>query len=255
MAVDEQSRVFGANFESQPLVRGAQRVFRPGWRWGAREDESEIARAVGRRCDELTPFGGDGDQGGEKYILYNLGLVARDRGDLDVAERLLSAGLSIAQTQSDQYLVPYFVGQLGAVSLRAHNWVRARQRAGDALAMRRRADRSLETTGDLATLAFACLVDGETSMARENVEQALAILDESRGEGAEEPQRDYYVCSQVLSRIGDVEGARRALRSAYDLIIARADRISDSEIRDSFLQRVPINRQIVEQARKQGLVD
>ena len=39
--------------------------------------------------------------------------------------------------------------------------------------------------------------------------------------------------------------ARVALGSAYDLVISQADKITDITLRQSFLEKVEINRQIV----------
>jgi predicted ATPase/class 3 adenylate cyclase len=187
-----------------------------------------------------------GDEAGQAYILVNLGLVVRDQGDLAAADKLLTDGLTLARAQDDTYLVAGFLSYLGTVSLQMNKAPRAIQQASAALALQQELDLHLETTHDLATLAVASLASGDAAGALRYAEQALGILDECGGKGPEFPQRDYFLCSQVLEATGHPARARAALQSAYDLVLARADNITDAALRRSFLERVPINRQIMQ---------
>ena len=45
----------------------------------------------------------------------------------------------------------------------------------------------------------------------------------------------------------------RALQSAYQMVMARADKIINPARRQSFLERVPINRQIVQEVAARGI--
>ena len=75
----------------------------------------------------------------------------------------------------------------------------------------------------------------------------MTALDKCSGEGPDFPHRDYFICYQVLTMAGQEEIARAALQSAYNLVIARADKITDPDLRRSFLERVPVNREIVQE--------
>jgi tetratricopeptide (TPR) repeat protein len=191
-----------------------------------------------------------GDEAAQAYMLYNLGLVMCDQGDPAMAERLLSEGLAITQAQSDKYLASAFHGSLGAVSLQRGQFERAIQCANVALAMRRELALHLRAADDLSTSALAHLALGNHSEALDCAQQALSILNECRGEGPEFPQRDYFICYQVLQGNGLIEAARDALQSAYRLVMARADKIADPALRQSFLGSVPINRDIGQAAAK-----
>jgi class 3 adenylate cyclase/tetratricopeptide (TPR) repeat protein len=194
-----------------------------------------------------------GDEGGQILFLGNLGLVMRDQGDLEGAGRSLSKGLALAR-QQDKYLVPKFLSDLGTVSLMTAEIDLAIERADTALTMRREVDQSVEMTADLATLAAAHLAAGSGDRAVDYARQAIAILDDCAGEGPEYPQRDYFVCYQVLDTAGEAD-AETVLRSAYRLVLKRADRITDVALRHSFLERVPINRQIIQEAERQGITE
>jgi hypothetical protein len=147
------------------------------------------------------------------------------------------------------------VSYLAIISLEAGHPERAIEQASEALAIRRELGLRLWATADLATLAAAKLAVGVQSEALDLAQQALDVLVECGGEGPELPHRDYYVCYQVLAKAGLQEGARAALRRAYELTMARADKVEDPAIRQSILERVPINRQIVQEAASKGIID
>ena len=194
-----------------------------------------------RICQEI------GDEAGEPYMLCNLGLVARDRGKLESAERILTKGLGLARAQDDKNLVSVFLSYLSTVNLLAENIDLATEHANVALTMRRELGLHLLAADDLATLAVAHLGTMDTAKALECAGQSLAILDECGAEGPEFPHRDYFFCYQVLKADGQAKAAQAALQSAYLLVKARAEKITDPALRQSFLERVPINRQIIQE--------
>jgi hypothetical protein len=118
--------------------------------------------------------------------------------------------------------------------------------------MQRELDLHLDTSYDLATLAMAYQIAGEMSQALDYARQALAVLAAYGSEGPEFPQRDYLLCSQVLAAAGEDAAARDALHAASSLVLARADKILDPALRQSFLERVPINHQIVRAMNQAG---
>jgi tetratricopeptide (TPR) repeat protein len=193
-----------------------------------------------------------GDEAGQAYILANLGLVAHDQGDLERAERLLSEGLRLAQPQDDAYLVTGFFRYLSSVSLRMQHIPIAIEQARTALQMQRELDLHLDTTYDLTTLAVAHQAAGDMAQALDYARQALHILDECGGEGPEFPQRDYFLCAQVLAAAGEDAAAQEALHAAASLVLARAEKILDPALRQSFLERVPINQQIMQAMNQAG---
>ncbi len=122
-----------------------------------------------------------------------------------------------------------------------------------ALAMRLESGMPLLAVADHATLAAANLALGDKGRAASCADQALAILDGCMGEGPECPQRDYFVCYEVLSAVGRNEVAMRALRSAHEQVMKRAARIMDAAARQSFLEMVPLNRRIVQESSRPTL--
>ena len=189
-----------------------------------------------------------GDEEGQVYLLSNLGLVIRDQGELATAEEILSEGLSLTQTLNNEHQASFFLSYLSTVSLEAGQIEQAVERAQAALDLRNHLDLRLRTTDDLATLAAAHLAAADLAQALDYAHQTLTILQECGGEGPEFPQRDYLIAYRVLTAAGQIDEAQLALKSAYDLVMVRADKIIDPILRRSFLENVAVNQEIVAEA-------
>ncbi len=187
-----------------------------------------------------------GDAGGQNYICYNLGLVLRDLGNCTAATQLLNERLVLLQKENEKYERSFFLSCLSTVNLQTKQIAQAITQAKDALQIRQEIGLHLNTTDDLAVLGIAYLNAGELEQALNYAQQALAILKECGGKGPEFPQRDYFMCYQVLSAAGREDEACTALQTAYDLVLARAENITDLTLRRMFLEDVAQNREIVE---------
>lgn len=184
-----------------------------------------------------------GDEAGRAYILCNVGQVVRDEGDWETAERYLTESLSLAQQQGDRDLQAMCLSHLALVSLRAGRFGQAIERASAALALRNEAGLHLLTTIDWTTLADAHLALGDSKSVA-CARQALAILKGCGGVGPEFPHSDYFRCYRVLRATGYEDEALLALGCAYELLMERADKITDHARRRAFLER-PEHREIV----------
>jgi tetratricopeptide (TPR) repeat protein len=191
-----------------------------------------------------------GDEAGQAYILGNLGQVMRDQGRLDDALQVFTEGLGLVEKQADKYQMAYLLSHLALVHLQAAQFALARERAEAALALRRELDLRVWTTADLSILASAYHSLGEGEQALRYAHEALALLAECQGEGPEFPHQDYFLCAQVLAAQGQTAAARDALQSAHDMMLKRAERLSDVGLRQAFLERVPMNRAILEARRR-----
>ncbi len=187
------------------------------------------------------------DEVGEAYILSNLGLTTGEKGDLTTALAQLTRGLALAQAHDERDLASGILSYLSLFNLRAGHVRQAIEQAQAALTLQRELKLTLRMTDNLATLAAAYLTAGNIVEALNYTQLAWVILEECRGEGPEFPQRDYFVCYQVLAAGGQMEQAHAALQSAYNLVMARANKITDSALQQSFLQQVRVNREIVQE--------
>jgi class 3 adenylate cyclase/tetratricopeptide (TPR) repeat protein len=185
------------------------------------------------------------------YLLVNLGLVMQFQGDLTAAEQLLTEGLTLAQTMNNKRLEAFYLSYLSAVHFGAGQLGLAIDCAQVALLLRTELNLRLYTTFDLTSLAAIYLAMNEIPQALGYTEQGLSILEEYGGEGPEFPERDYWISYQVLVAAGQTERAKTVLQSAYALVMRRAERITDLALRQSFLERVEVNREIVAAYRRQ----
>jgi class 3 adenylate cyclase/tetratricopeptide (TPR) repeat protein len=190
-----------------------------------------------------------GDEAGQAYILANLGLVMRDQNNLEQASAHLHEGLTLAREQDDPDLISGFLSYLGTVSLTEGAYEQTQEYINEALHIQRELDLHVRTTMGLTTLATLHLQEGQPDKALDYVRQAIDILNECGGEGPETPQQDYFICFQVLKATGHHEQARSALHAAYELVMERADKITDPVLRQSFLKQVAINHQVVSYAK------
>jgi len=104
----------------------------------------------------------------------------------------------------------------------------------------------LSTTSDLAIVATAQLALEQQPEALVVVHKALHILDNCAGEGPDFPQRDYWMCYQVLQTLGETTLAAHALTAAHRLLMQQAQRINDVEMRQAYLENVRFNRSILQ---------
>jgi tetratricopeptide (TPR) repeat protein len=191
-----------------------------------------------------------GDEAGEAYLLSNQGLVMSDWGNQETAIHLLTHGLAIVRQQEALDQIGVFHSYLGIAYWKQQRAKEALRHALEALTIRRELDLRPFEADDLSVIAAIHLAQNAKDDAVHFAQQALAILDECEGEGPEFPQRDYFLCYQVFAAVDNTTTARHALESAYRLVMARADKITDPELRRSFLERVTINRQIVDAMQK-----
>jgi tetratricopeptide (TPR) repeat protein len=195
------------------------------------------------------------DSEGRVYLLSNLGLVALFQGQWTEAEKHLSEGLLYMQREENQYQIAFFLSYLALVQLATGALEQAQAHASQALIIRQTLGLRVRTADNLALLAAIHLARQEITPAMGYAQQALTILNECQGVGPEFPQQDYFTCYQVFAVHGEQEAAHHALRAAYQLVMQRVQQIGDQELQRSFVERVPVNRDIIACAQRElGLV-
>lgn len=192
------------------------------------------------------------DKSGEAFLRCNLGLVMVEADNLEEAKDELSNGLALAQGQNDKDLESGFLSYLSMVKLKENRLEEAIDHAQAALTLRSELGLHLRTIDDLATLALAAVQAGDLERGLVLGQEAFDLLETCHGEGPEFPQRAYFIGYQVFTANGETERAHTALTSAYTLVMNRANKIIDPALRQSFLEQVRINRDIV--AAYQGII-
>lgn len=98
----------------------------------------------------------------------------------------------------------------------------------------------------LATLAQITLRSGRAEEAATLAAEAMDLVERSDADAGEALAR--MIFAEARHAVGDLAGARAAILIARDRLHVRAARISDRELRLSFLQRVPENARTLDLA-------
>ena len=190
------------------------------------------------------------DRGSESVSLDGLGLIEQQLGRHAQALALFEQALPVARGIGDRRGEAYVLTHLGYSFLECDDLDRARSSLQEAIALRDAlADRIPSVVDDLVALAHVELAVGQPARAFDNVAEALDRLRQRGAEGVEYPVRDYLICYEVLQAVGSSEAherAARALADGYALLQKRAASINDPSLRESYLTKVPFNRELAE---------
>ncbi|RPI31466.1 MAG: hypothetical protein EHM70_11460, partial [Chloroflexota bacterium] len=191
-----------------------------------------------------------GDQGGLVYVLINLALVRRDEGRPTEAFPLFAEGLELARQTGDNFMEAAYLSQLGLLSVSQGQYDQARDHAARALSIRHEIGVENIASDNLAVIAKAALGSGEPGQALDYARKAFRLVQDCGAEGPENPVQDLYLSHQVFAALGNHTEARQALDAAHRLMEARAGKIVDPDLRQSYLTRVPLHSRVIEAAKK-----
>jgi tetratricopeptide (TPR) repeat protein len=186
----------------------------------------------------------------EAVGLDTLGLTEQMRGQHEKAVELCLEALVVIRELGDRRSEGYALTHLGYSRLELGRLTEAREDLTRAMALRLELDDKTPTVVDnLAALARVAVGENQPS---EAVSLAVRTLDQMRDHGAggvEYPIRAYLDCYRVLCAHGGADEmalAKQALAEARALLDQRAANISDADLRNSFLFKVPFNRDLLQ---------
>lgn len=170
-------------------------------------------------------------------------VVLQSGGELSLADEL--SRRSVEQgVPAHKELMGWVWYTRGRVLAAMGDYPAAREALETSLSLRREVGQALiglDTQSDLVELY---LHTGDLPAAQRTAAEMLAILQPAEGKIAEEPA-SWFACYRVLLASGEPDRARACLQQAYDMLLEIAGRIGDEDLRRSFLERSPQNRQIV----------
>jgi predicted ATPase len=180
----------------------------------------------------------------EGLTLSNLGLLSHHLGDDEAAREYGQQALVAAQNLGDRDIQGHALTHLGHALTGLDHLAKAAEAYQQALDIRRELGQPHLATEPLAGLARVSVAQGDLTQAQAHVEEILAYLETGTLGGTNEPFRVYLTCYRVL-RANQAPRAQAVLNTAYNLLQERAAKISDEELRRSFLENVAAHRQIV----------
>ena len=205
------------------------------------------ARSYYERCIELCQF--NKDRQSESGAVSNLGLVLHDAGDNQAAREHSEKALAIKRAIGDRRGEAYALHHL-ALALEAlagglpEGLDAARDTYQGALNLRREIGQSGSAVDDLAGLARVAFTQGQVDQAQALVQEAWDWIAAHGDAGLAYPVRVYLTASDVWAATGQAGLAGEALAAAERFVQDRADRISDEDLRRSFLEQVPLHREL-----------
>lgn len=211
----------------------------------ARDDAAEAVdavRSMGARLDL-------------SYFLDTLARTCLSLGEVGRAEELYQEGLVLAREAGDRVLEANYLYGLARAAHASRRLVEAGDRYQAAADLFGSLGIRAEQASSLAWLGTARLALGDLEAAEACTAQAAALLESIADTAAEYPPQEVWWCRyQVLaSPLAAAKGkggqgedrAWHALDRAREAMLATIANLSDDGLRRNYLNKVPINRQIV----------
>ncbi|MCB0204407.1 MAG: tetratricopeptide repeat protein [Anaerolineae bacterium] len=227
-----------------------------GWQHG----ESYLLGHLGNHAFEMADYAeaGDlhrralaisvnlGDKMLEAQSLDTLGLIDHFLGDPLAAVEKYRSALAIQQSIGGRRGAGFTLTHLGDSLAELGDMDAAGEAFQQALEIREalRANNPL-SVDDLAGLARIALAGGRLDEARGHALAALDWLTRHGSGGVEFPAQAYLTAYETLSTTGNQEAAFDALRRGHAYLVERASRISNSQLRISFLESNPHHRALL----------
>jgi tetratricopeptide (TPR) repeat protein len=185
-----------------------------------------------------------GDRRVECVTMVNLGLLFHRMGDNETARQYSQQALRVAKDIDARERQGDSLTNLGHALAGLGQWTEAAVAYQDALDIWRELGRYNLAMEPLAGLVRISLAQDDLALARTQVEEILRHLEIGALDGTEEPFRVYLTCYQALKANADPR-AQDILSTAYNLLQARAAKISDEQVRRSFLENVLTHRELI----------
>ena len=188
----------------------------------------------------------------EALVLAYLGLLSHYLGEDETAQEYSQQALELAQEVGDRPRQGMAWMMLGHALLGLGRLEDAAEAYHNSVALRRELDQPNLAMESLAGLARVALAQGDPMQAQAHVEEILSHLETgapSTGsghalDGATAPFQIYLTCCRVL-KANHAPRAQEILATACGLLQERAAKITDEEMRRSFLENVAAHREIV----------
>lgn len=184
---------------------------------------------------------------GQTWCHHDLGVIYYNMGKSEDARGELREAIALAEQIQAQDLIVRSKNDL-SLALREDN---AQENLELALHLASEATRISERTGLVfgqivgeSYQAMACLNLGNMVEAMQHSEKAVTVL-EQRGVAEVLEEEIYFNNAKILHAAGNDLEADRYLKKAHAELMEKADKITNAMMRDSFLENVLLNRELV----------
>ncbi|MCP4542136.1 MAG: AAA family ATPase [Chloroflexi bacterium] len=185
-----------------------------------------------------------GDRRADCTALNNVGHGLYCQGAYAQAKEYLTEGLRISQDIGDRVMQGYLLMTLGRVLIGLECFAEATDTYQQASSLRKELGQSHLVINAIAGLAYIAMLQDDLTQAQTLVEEILRHNEARSQDGSEESFWIYLTCYRILRANLDPR-AETILDTAYHLLQEQAAKITDEEMRCSFLENVAIHREIV----------
>ncbi len=181
----------------------------------------------------------------EGMVLSNLGLIYVGTGKYDRTITYCQDALAIARNIDDFTTITYALIHLGNAYLGLGQIQEARTCYEEARTIQGQIRSSYLNRDILTGLANVHFLEADLPAALELVEQIIQLLPDDSEDKIEIPVLVYFVLFQVLEQAGDRRAANY-LETAFRLLQERAAMLDGDDLRQFFLEEMPLHREIME---------
>lgn len=201
--------------------------------------------SAGRHFDRSLALARElGNRRSECLTRLRAGYLAALQGDLEACERAVRDASEINETLGLDSVRARIEAVKGNLRLEQGRHEEAEAAFAEAVEIYRRSGERRPELEALAGAARIRLAQDDAARALAQIEPILAHLSAGKSlDGAEEALRIHLTVVQALQAAGDVRW-RDFLDDAHRLLETRAGEIDDPDLRESFLRRVPWNREL-----------
>ncbi|MBI3660644.1 tetratricopeptide repeat protein [Candidatus Acetothermia bacterium] len=181
---------------------------------------------------------------GQAFTLNNIGLLHWRAKEFDKALKLSQKALEIHQNIGTKHELEIVLRNLGEIYCDAGKYSKSLEYLDKALLISQTLGSKIEEMQILSDQSATYLKMGKMKKAVTCSRQSLKLLKQTR----RSPHAPKLLFShfQALHAAAQKDEALKSLYRAYRALMRRAKRINNPEFRQSFLENVPVNREIIE---------
>jgi tetratricopeptide (TPR) repeat protein len=177
-------------------------------------------------------------------VYLYLGLLDHHLGDNAAAQVVSRQAAQIMHQLGDRYYQAIALTVLGHALVGLAQWAAAVEYYQQALTLMRALQLDHRTVEPLAGLARAAQAQGRLIQAQSYVDEVLSLLAHGRLYGVGESVRVYLTCYHVL-RANQDPRADTVLQAAHSILEEQAEKLEDTELQRTFLERVMAHCELV----------
>lgn len=190
---------------------------------------------------------------GVAYSRLNLGLAYFRNGDITKARQVVRASVPELKSMGDTFGVASSQTYIALTYEQAGEVEPAMKGFANAKDMFNRIGVQGYAADASAGIARCWQAQGQWEAAWQEAESVWDYIEQQGEKGMEFPILAYITCSEIFEQHRDKEKAFKAVQMGYRVLMERADKISDPDWRESFLENIPEHRTLIDMGKSRSI--